>query len=119
MKYAKHIIGQPIAQGDVMLIPVESLPDTAMAPVASEKGALIVTHSETGHHHVIVERPTVRMFQDAMDMFRSWLVIDGEPAELKHLRPTDTHESVQLEPGVYEVRRQREYFPEGWRRAAD
>jgi hypothetical protein len=27
--------------------------------------------------------------------------------------------TVRLEPGVWEVRRQREYAPEGWRRAAD
>lgn len=119
MKYAKHIIGQPIAQGDVMLIPVAELPTTGITPAATENGAYIVTHSETGHHHVVMERPTVRMFQDAMDMFRSFLVIDGEPADLEHLRATDTHETVRLEPGIYEVRRQREYSPAGWQRAAD
>ena len=119
MKIARHIIGQPIAQGDVMLIPVAELPATGHAPTKTENGAYIVTHSETGHHHVVLERPGVSMFQDTMDMFRSWLVIEGEPADLEHLRSTDTHETVSLEPGVYEVRRQREYAPEGWRRAAD
>lgn len=119
MKFAKHILGQAIAQGDVMLIPVAELPAKGITAVTPEKGAFIVTHSETGHHHVVMERPTVRMFQDAMDVFRSFLVIDAEPADLEHLRPTDTHETVRLEPGVYEIRRQREYSPEGWRRAAD
>lgn len=118
MKIARHIINQPVAQGDVMLIPVASLPD-GHSRVKTENGAFVVTHSETGHHHVVMERPTVQMFQDTMDSFRSWLVIEGDPADLEHLRSTDTHETVRLEPGVWEVRRQREYAPEGWRRAAD
>lgn len=119
MKIANHSLNQPVAQGDVILLPVGSLPETAMTPAQVENGAFIVTHSETGHHHVVMDRPTVRMFNDTMDVFRSWLVIEGEPAELEHLRPTDTHESISLAPGVWEVRRQREYSPEGWRRAAD
>lgn len=119
MKLAKHILGCPIAQGDVILLPIAGLPEKGHKPVASENGALIVTHSETGHHHVVMERPGVAMFQDAMGLFRSFLVIEGGPADLEHLRSTDTHETVRLEPGVWEVRRQREYSPEGWRRAAD
>lgn len=119
MKHVKHIIGAPVAQGDVLLIPIAGLPGTAMAAADTESGAFIVTHSETGHHHIVKERPTVRMFNDTMDVFRSWLVIEGEPAELEHLRNFDTHESLLLDPGVYEIRRQVEYTPEGWRRAAD
>lgn len=119
MKIAQHIIGQAVAQGDVMLIPVAEMPGKGFEPTKTENGAYIVTHSETGHHHVVMDRPTVRMFQDTMDLFRSWLVIEGEPAELTHLRTTDTHEAISLAPGVWEVRRQREFSPEGWRRAAD
>ena len=119
MKIVKHTIGMPAAQGDVLLIPVAALPATGHKAVSAENGAYIVTHSETGHHHVVKERPNVTMFNDTMDLFRSWLVIEGEPAELEHLRSFDTHESLVLEPGVYEVRRQQVYTPEGWRRAAD
>lgn len=119
MKIAKHIIGRPVAQGDVMLIPVEAMP-TGNFPIGDKKnGAFVVTHSETGHDHIVMERPGVRMFQDAMDQFRAFLVIEDEPADLEHLRSHDTHETLRLEPGVWEVRRQREYAPEGWRRAAD
>jgi hypothetical protein len=42
-----------------------------------------------------------------------------EADELKHLRPHDTHESIMFEPGVYHVRRQREYVPEGYRIVED
>ena len=105
------------AQGDMMLIRIDALPADAK-PVASERGAFILTHSETGHHHIVMERPTVKFFS-AMDVFRSYLVVEDTPAVLEHLRPTDTHESLEIKPGIYEVRRQREYSPAGWQRAAE
>ena len=40
-------------------------------------------------------------------------------ALLEHLRTFDTHETLAIPPGVYELRRQREAVPEGWRRAQD
>ena len=105
------------AQGDMMLIRIDQLPDDAK-PAKAENGAFILTHSETGHHHVVMERPTVRLFS-AMDQFRSYLVVEDQPAVLEHLRTTDTHEALEIKPGIYEVRRQREYSPQGWQRAAD
>jgi hypothetical protein len=35
------------------------------------------------------------------------------------MRSFDTHETLNIPPGIYEVRRQREYVPEGWRKAQD
>lgn len=81
-------------------------------------GEFIVAHSETGHNHVVLERPGVRYFS-AMDELRSYLVVDGDPAPVEHQRSFDTHETFGLAPGVWEVRRQREYTAEGFRRAAD
>jgi len=106
------------AQGDMMLIRIDALP-AGVVPAAAENGRFVLTHSETGHDHIVAERPTIRMFNDAMDLFRSFLVVEEAPAVLEHLRPTDTHESIEIKPGIYEIRRQREYAPEGWRRAAD
>lgn len=106
------------AQGDMMLIRIDELPSNVV-PVKSENGRFILTHSETSHHHVVKERPDVRMFNDAMDIFRSFLVVENTPVMLEHLRATDTHEPLEIKPGVYEVRRQREYSPAGWQRAAD
>ena len=40
-------------------------------------------------------------------------------AQLEHLREFDKHEPILFEPGVYHVRRQREYTPEGFRRVED
>lgn len=105
------------AQGDMLLLRVDRLPE-GVREVPAVNGAYILAHSETGHNHVVLERPTVRLFS-AMDEFRAWLVVEEEPAELQHQRSFDTHESLKIAPGVYEVRRQREYTPEGFRRAAD
>lgn len=107
------------AQGDLLLRRIDTLPDNA-EPVVAEKGAFVLAHSETGHNHVVMERPNVRFYQDRQDQFRSWLVIGGDaPAQIEHQREFHTHETIQVQPGVYEVRRQREYTPEGFRRAAD
>ena len=113
------------AQGDMMLLRVDALPD-GLTPIAPTDGMHVLAHSETGHNHVVLDRPTVKLFS-AMDDLRAltegavpaYLVVEEEPVELKHLRDFDTHESVEIKPGIYEVRRQREYTPEGFRRAAD
>jgi len=106
------------AQGDMMLIRIAELP-AGMTEIPAANGQHVLAHSETGHNHVVMDRPTVRHFS-AMDEFRSYLEVTGdEPVELEHLRSFDTHESIQINPGIYEVRRQREYTPEGFRRAAD
>lgn len=121
MKHFKKIA----AQGDMMLIRIDALPE-GVEQVEADKGRFTLAHSETGHDHVVMERPNVRVFK-AMDELKAllegkpalFLEVSEEPAELTHLRDFDTHESVKIEPGIYEVRRQREYTPEGFRRAAD
>lgn len=105
------------AQGDVMFRRIDALPADAKE-LPADKGEFIVAHSETGHNHVVLERPGVRYFS-AMDELRSYLVVDGDPAPVEHQRSFDTHETFGLAPGVWEVRRQREYTAEGFRRAAD
>lgn len=104
------------AQGDVVLIRVEKLPaGLKVAPVVN--GHYEVAHSETGHSHVVKER-AAQLLIDETNAFIAYLKV-SEPCELEHLRSFDTHESLALEPGLYEVRRQVEFTPEGWRRAAD
>lgn len=109
------------AQGDLLLRRIDKLPaDLKVASV--EHGTFIVAHSETGHNHVIDARPNVRVY-DTEDPLLSYLeVIDATDAMetlLRHLRGHDTHETISISPGIYELRRQREYTPEGWKRAAD
>ena len=45
--------------------------------------------------------------------------LDEVEVFIEHLRSFDTHESISIAPGIYEIRRQREYTPEGWKRVED
>jgi len=106
------------AQGDCLLRRIDILPEDAKI-VEAENGQFIVAHSETGHNHCVKERPTVKLYT-SVDQFRGYLEVKGdEPAILEHHRSFDTHEALELKPGIYEIRRQREYTPQGFRRAAD
>jgi len=104
------------AQGDILIHRIGELP-SGVSEVAPEGGQVIVTHSETGHHHVM-DRKTTTMYRLPEEIYECFLVVK-EPTELKHLRPHDTHESIMFQPGTYRVRRQREYTPEGFRRVED
>ena len=112
----KTVTNRPVAQGDMLIIPIRTIPANAKA--ATPEGAhFILAHSETGHHHVI-ERAKAEVFEAADDAFVAYVKALA-PADITHQRPHDTHETVQLAPGNYEIRRQREYMPEGFRKAAD
>ena len=103
-----------VAQGDLNIFAVDSIPD-GLKEKAPEDGKHILAHSETGHHHV-VDGNTVRVFEQ--DEFCSYLDVKQE-SNVVHLRGFDTHDPVALPPGQYRITRQREYTPEGFRRAAD
>lgn len=104
------------AQGDVYVTRIPDLPAGAV-PVPPEGDHVVVTHSETGHHHVM-DAGSVTMYR-LPDSIMDCLLVVRSPTALKHLRAYDTHEPIMFEPGVYHVRRQREYAPEGWRRVED
>jgi hypothetical protein len=111
------------AQGDVVFIQRKAVPKGAK-PIEYGK-ALVVAHSETGHHHII-DRPdaTMALFADATDPLISYLQLRGRAiADVVHLRDFDTHETIRLDAGspdsVWEVRRQREWTPERERAVND
>lgn len=106
-----------IPQGDCYLIPIKAVPVDAK-PVAAENGAFIITHSETGHHHVVMERPDIRQYS-GMDMFRGFLEVAGDATELVHLRTVHTHAPQVVTPGAWLIQRQAAYTPQGWERARD
>jgi hypothetical protein len=105
------------AQGDVYIRKVNTpIPPNAVE-VKPEGKYVIVTHSETGHHHVM-EREKVKMYS-LPDSIMKCLLIVNDPVALEHLRDYDTHEPIMFDEGTYEVHRQREYVPEGWRKVED
>lgn len=109
------------AQGDLMIRRIKEIPASAKA-MSAERGNYVVAHSETMHDHVIADRPNVKLFSTDDPMVSYLQVIEATDAtetQLEHLRSFDTHETIVISPGNYEIRRQREYTPEGWRRVED
>lgn len=103
------------AQGDLNIFLVESIPSGLGELDANKDGQHVLAHSETGHHHII-DGNTVRVFDESE--FVSYLDVQEE-SNVVHMRDFHTHETIALPPGQYKITRQREYVPEGYRRAAD
>lgn len=121
----KSVTTKPCAQGDMLFIPVSALgldtiPD-GVEEMKTEGKYYVVGHSETGHHHVI-EKERAKVFEEtgADAEFTGWIRSLGpKGAEVEHQRSFDTHEALHLPPGDYQIRRQRQHVPEGFRRVAD
>lgn len=116
MKIFDRGFNQPAAQGDVLIMSVDSIPDM-YKKTSSENGVHIITHSETGHHHTM-DSKTVDFYQAANDPFTAFLEV-FETTNLIHNRSNDTHETHAYPPGYYKISRQAEETPEGWERVAD
>jgi hypothetical protein len=104
------------AQGDVLFIRVDKLPKDAKE--LPQSAQVIVGHSETGHHHAIANPDASVAIFAVQNQLRSYLKLE-KPADVVHHRPHDTHETLRLPAGFWEIRRQREMSPEGWRRVED
>ena len=108
------------AQGDFVIIRINELPE-GIIPCRKKNNQYVVAHSETGHDHVM-EAGRVEMFKielkDDDAVFELYLNV-SEDTQIEHIRSYDTHEALNVPPGTYKIRRQREYTSEGWRRAAD
>ena len=103
------------AQGDLLITKIDSLPENLIK--AESDGDYTVAHSETGHNHVM-SSDDVDFYTSANDNFVLYAVVNKQ-TELRHLRSFDTHKTITVSPGIYRINRQREYTPEGFRRAAD
>ena len=109
------------AQGDVYFRRVDNIPAGLTEVRPNEIGELIITHSETSHNHVMVldraSGPAVQMFNGTNPLV-SWLLVN-RPTTLEHRRDAHQHEAILFQPGMYEIRRQVEQRPEGWRQVQD
>lgn len=109
------------AQGDVYFRRISKLPE-GIKETALENGSVVVAHSESGHSHicavdVLESKPNVRLYSGNNPLI-AWMEVN-RPTALEHQRPFDTHEPILFSPGIYEVRRQREHTPEGFRQVQD
>lgn len=109
------------AQGELTILRVNTVP-VGCTPMKAENGRFIVGHSETSHHHVIdAKGANVMVLDRPPEGMRVLYAILENPTSLDHLREHDTHESIELEPGVYEIRIAREFdhYAELARQSAD
>lgn len=101
------------AQGEVNIKRLAKAPSLAKwTSVEAANGQYIIGHSETGHHHVIdADGVTVYEKPGTESGMRVLLAIVEKATALEHTRGFDTHEPIQLEPGVYQFSTGREYDP--------
>lgn len=91
-------------QGDIKVDKVESLP-TGLKLQPLDNGLSVLAYGEvTGHKHHFRE-DHVKIYLNDNKMF---LIIEGKPATLYH----EEHDPITFAPGIYEVRRQREWTDE-------
>lgn len=115
-----RIVKNFAAQGEMYIRRVPEFKEAA-EPAKPERGVFILAHSETGHHHVIdaAKVSVMKQTKNVPEGMEILQMIVSEPTTVEHLRPTDTHEALFLTEGNWEIRLQREYTPEGYRRVAD
>lgn len=103
----KKIIG-PMRHGDVLIIPVVSIPAKAQEAAS---GKVVLAHGEvTGHAHRIDTGAMLFKFDD-----KTYLRVTKARATLKH----EEHKALQIPAGDYEIKIQQDYEPEGWKRVQD
>ena len=102
--------------GDLLLAAVRKAP--AGERRARENGRLVLARGEvTGHAHVITdEQAELVELVTPTEAIELYLLVHGtQPVALSH----EEHDTLLIEPGTYQVRRQREYAPEEIRQVAD
>ena len=104
-----------IRQGDVLVKRIKAMPKN-LKPAAAEGGRLVLAHGEaTGHHHSFALSDRVALFREDGSGGGLFLSITDAPAPLEH----QEHTALVLDPGDYQVVRQREYSPDAIRRVED
>jgi hypothetical protein len=109
-------------QGDVILIRADPDGERLGAPVPREQGRVVLARGElTGHAHAI-RAPEARLFEragqpegDAARALGARVLLALAPVRLEH----EEHAAIDVPPGTWLVRIQREYSPEALRSVAD
>lgn len=114
----KQIIG---AQGEITIIKIDALPENVQTrPVERSGAGTIISHSESGHHHVLTDGEVMERVSDVPDGMQVLYALLNAPASLVQDAPVP-HGGYDLAPGLYEFRISREFdpFAEQARRVAD
>ena len=104
-------------QGDVFIQRVETLPEGLIEAQESNKRIVLQYGEVTGHAHAIhntqgvtalLEPGQTTTLVKGMEAGRRGFIQVKEKSNLTH----EEHSAIVLEPGNYEIVRQRQYFPQ-------
>jgi hypothetical protein len=109
------VLTGPQRQGDVFVLPITTRHDGD--PIPAHGVTVVRAESNTANTHNLHGDGVWDWSPDAdTNLVQGWLTVPaGGAAYLIH---TEEHPALAIGPGVYEVRRQREFAGE-WRRVAD
>ena len=117
-----HIVKKiPVDQGEVNIRKIDTLPEgMETKPVERSANGYIISHSEHGHHHVLLDGEVMERTDNVPTGMRKLYAILKEPSSFIQDAPTP-HEGYTLPAGIYEFRIAREYnpFTEQARQVAD
>jgi hypothetical protein len=104
-------------QGDVFLELIEDVSSVELGDrVPRDKRTVVLAYGEaTGHAHAIREPGAMLFFGKGNAANEDRFLRVLRPVNLTH----EEHSPIALTPGLYRVRRQREYSPEELRTVAD
>lgn len=114
----KQIIGQ---QGEVRIVKIDAIPSGIQVnPAAKAANGYIISHSESGHHHVLTGGDVMECVEKVPAGMQVFYAILKDPQEFIQDGPTP-HGGYALDPGIYRFDVSREYdpFSEQARRVAD
>ena len=116
MKVLK-VIGQ---QGEVLIRQVDKLPEMDSKKVEKAPNGFIISHSESGHHHVLLDGEVMERTDKVPAGMQIFYAILDEPTKFKQ-DAANPHGDYTLPKGFYEFRISREFdpFAEQIRRVAD
>lgn len=130
---AMFATGKPARQGEVYIwmkkhapaSVLKSLENGKFKPLKHEGGALILGHSETGHHHVLeplskstsISKAATVLILETNDLIADMKL--NEECRLAHKRGNDTHATQIFPAGEYVRVLRQEQTVEGWRKVRD
>lgn len=113
----KQIIG---CQGEITIVKIDAIPECVTRPVDRTAKGWIISHSESGHHHLLTGGDVMERVEGVPAGMQLLYALLEAPASLVQDAAVP-HGGFDLPAGFYEFRIAREYDPflEQARRVAD
>ena len=117
-----YIIGNaPVQQGEVRIARIDCLPKGISTKLVERSaGGYIISHSESGHHHLLSGGDVLERTSNVPDGMQVFYALLDKP-ERFYQDAANPHGEYEMNPGIYEMRISREFdpFAEQARRVAD